>query len=597
MSSSWQPPVDYRSRPVTVLGGGVLGRRIAACWASAGYNIRVREPNSETGTQCLEYVKENIDSYPSAKTNKGRGYGTVSVHQDLETAVKEAWLVVEAIPERINLKIDTFAELESLAPQDAILATNSSSYRSGEMLEKVSDVTKTRILNTHYMMPPEAMIVELMTDGYTDPAIIAFMKERQKEAGNMPYVARKESTGFIFNRLWAAIKREVMTILADGVSTPEEIDCMWKEMFGKGGNGPCRSMDKIGLDTVDSIERHYIQERGLPSEKTVDFLKKNYLDIGKLGDKSGKGGFYPRVPKLLVLDIGLAAEHNPLAAGKVLEVSGHGKSKVLVEGQRLPDGIDYDLEDKRMFWTCMGTPGVGDGEVFSANLDGTDVRCILSRGSINTPKQIVVEPAAKKLYLSDREGMKVLRCDYDGGNFETLVKTGDSAVDGTKDSYKWCVGIAVSPKRGKFYWTQKGPSKSGQGRIFCADIDGPATEERTDVQLVLDNLPEPIDLEVDDETDSLYWTDRGELPLGNTVNKARLDPVTGMIAADGSVRPYQILHSRFNETIGLKLDKEAACLYVTDLGGAVYRCSLDGKGKKETIFTLEDGAFTGITVL
>jgi 3-hydroxyacyl-CoA dehydrogenase len=162
----------------------------------------------------------------------------------LALAVKDAWLVVEAIPERLDLKISTLAELESLAPKDAILATNSSSYRSGEMLEKVSDATKTRIMNTHYFMPPKNMVVELMTDGHTDPAIMEFMKERQKEAGNIPYVARKESTGFIFNRLWAAVKREVLTMLADEVSTPEEIDTMWAEMFVQGSSGPCRLMDR-----------------------------------------------------------------------------------------------------------------------------------------------------------------------------------------------------------------------------------------------------------------------------------------------------------------------------------------------------------------
>lgn len=170
--------------------------------------------------------------------------------------MKDAWLVIEAIPERIELKISTFAELESLAPKDAILASNSSSYRSGEMLERVSDATKTRIMNTHYFMPPSIMIVELMTDGYTEPAILPFMAERQKEAGTLPYTARKESTGFIFNRLWAAIKREVLTILAEGVSIPEEIDDLWKRMFVEGGMGPCQFMDRKLTHTVPSNAMH-----------------------------------------------------------------------------------------------------------------------------------------------------------------------------------------------------------------------------------------------------------------------------------------------------------------------------------------------------
>jgi 3-hydroxyacyl-CoA dehydrogenase len=161
----------------------------------------------------------------------------------LREAVENAWLVIEAVPEKIQLKIDTFAELESLSPADCILASNSSSYRSSEMLEKVSESTMKRILNMHYYMPPKCMVVELMTDGHTKDEIFPFLTERCKEGNTLPYVARKQSTGFIFNRLWAAVKRETLTILAEGVSVPEEIDSLWTEMFVKGGSTPCKTMD------------------------------------------------------------------------------------------------------------------------------------------------------------------------------------------------------------------------------------------------------------------------------------------------------------------------------------------------------------------
>ncbi len=169
--------------------------------------------------------------------------GTVRAFEDLKTAVQDAWLVIEAVPEKLELKLDTFADLETLAPIDAILATNSSSYKSSEMLNKVSATTKARILNTHYYMPPAVMVVELMTDGHTESGIFPFMVDRQKEAGTIPFVARKESTGFIFNRLWAAVKRESLMILAEGVSVPEEIDAMWSLMFSNTGKGPCQTMD------------------------------------------------------------------------------------------------------------------------------------------------------------------------------------------------------------------------------------------------------------------------------------------------------------------------------------------------------------------
>lgn len=106
-------------------------------------------------------------------------------------------------------------------------------------------------LYRHYYMPPGNMVVELMTDGFTDTAIIEYLVKQSRQVATLPYVARKESTGFIFNRLWAAVKRETLTILAEGVSTPEEIDSMWSEMFVKGASLPCKTMDGKYLLVID----------------------------------------------------------------------------------------------------------------------------------------------------------------------------------------------------------------------------------------------------------------------------------------------------------------------------------------------------------
>ncbi|KAG8166195.1 hypothetical protein KVR01_004747 [Diaporthe batatas] len=600
MSSSCKVPEDYHSRPVAILGGGVLGRRIATSWVAAGYDVCVRDPDASQRRACEKYVRENARDFPAAKSNLN-GYGEISTQIELSDAVQGAWLVIEAVPEKLQLKIDTFADLEAHAPKDAILASNSSSYKSSEMLGKIKyEATKARILNTHYYMPPTNNIVELMTCGFTDPDVIEFLRERQMEAGTTPYVARKESTGFILNRLWAAVKRETLTILAEEVSTPQEIDEMFRTMF-RTEMAPCKTMDDVGLDTVAFIESHYVAERGLPADKTVDFVQRNYVDKGKLGAKCQQGGLYPRVPRLLVLDLGLAATKISPAPGFVLEISGDGKNqKVLAKSQAYPDGIDLDKSSGRMFWTCMGSPGRPDGEVFSANLgDGSDATCIVPKGAVNTPKQLVVEPESKKLYFCDREGMRVLRCNYDGGELETIIKTGDSEAEGFADQTKWCVGIAVSRKHNKFYWTQKAASKSGKGRIFCASIDTPAGQEaenRTDVRLLLDNLPEPIDLEVDELNETLYWTDRGELPLGNSVNRAVLDPESGLVVKNDSGTSHEVLVRHLNEAIGLKLDLEAGHMYLTDLGGSLYRCNLDGS-EKQKIYSSDERALAGITIV
>lgn len=287
--SSWSES-SIRNRPVVVLGGGVLGRRIACTWAAGGYNVIIRDPSEEQRNAALLYISQNIHQFAKLTNSQP---GKVSVTEDLEAAVKDAWQVIEAIPEKLEWKIDTFGELDTLTKDDCLLCSNSSSYKSSEMLVKVKAEGRGRILNTHYMMPPDNSIVELMTDGETAPEIFPFLVERLKDVGMKPIVARKESTGFVFNRVWAAIKREFLTILAEGVSTPEELDSVWIEMFGKSKIGPCEMMDAVGLDTVAFIEEHYIKERNLSGDKTIDFLKTNYLNEGKLGSKSGKGGLYP----------------------------------------------------------------------------------------------------------------------------------------------------------------------------------------------------------------------------------------------------------------------------------------------------------------
>jgi 3-hydroxyacyl-CoA dehydrogenase/sugar lactone lactonase YvrE len=594
------PPVD--GRVLAVLGGGVLGRRIACAWAASGYDVVIRDPSPDQRKAAVQYCETSMPLY-SDSTKRG----TVRAVEDLKEAVEKAWLVIEAVPEILKLKISTFAELEKLAPSDAILCSNSSSYKSREMLGELQESTKRRVLNMHYYMPPQARIVELMTCGFTDKAIFPFLYEKLKEIRMSPYVARKESTGFIFNRLWAAIKREVLNILAEGVSTPTEIDEIFLQMF-TGETGPVETMDRVGLDTVSFIEQHYIDEFGFP-DKTVKFLQK-YLDEGKLGFKSTKGGLLPPKhatrsadePQVIVLDAGLATSNpmNAFSAGRILTGTSDTKSwQPLVTGQNIPDGVDFSASAGRLFWTNMGVPSQNDGAVFSCKLDGSDIKQIVPQGAIHTPKQLTIDHQNSKLYFSDREGLRVWRCNFDGSDLELLVQAGDwKDAAQMANQTNWCVGIAVCPSAGKFYWTQKGPSKGGKGRIFRANIDFPKGHDaktRTDIEVLFQNLPEPIDLEIDEETNTLYWTDRGELPLGNSINRAKIDTIKP-VEGNATSRPgsdYELVARGLHEAIGIKLDPKNRNMYVTDLGGSVYRFDMDGGNRKKLY---EGGAFTGITL-
>jgi 3-hydroxyacyl-CoA dehydrogenase len=590
-------------RVVTVLGGGVLGRRIACAWAASGYDVLVRDPSPEQRTAAVRYCETSMSQYSNSPKR-----GSVHALEDLAAAVEKSWLVIEAVPEVLPLKISTFADLEKLTPADAILCSNSSSYKSREMLGDLQESTKRRILNMHYYMPPQARVVELMTDGFTDEVIFPFLYEKLQQIGMQPYVARKESTGFIFNRLWAAIKREALNILSEEVSTPAEIDEIWRQMF-TGQSAPVEMMDRVGLDTVAFIEQHYIDEFGFP-DKPVKFLQR-YINQGKLGLKSAKGGLLPPRQtgesadglRLYILDTGLATS-NPMdafQAGRILVGSPDAKPlQSLVTGQRIPDGIDISASAGRLFWTTMGVPSENDGAIFSSKLDGTDLREIVGQGVIHTPKQLTIDHQNSKLYIGDREGLRVWRCNFDGSGLEILVQAGDWQDESHQaDATRWCVGVGVSPATNKFYWTQKGPSKGNRGRIFRANMDfrpGEDAKTRTDVEVLFQNLPEPIDLDVDEAGGFLYWTDRGELPLGNSINRAKLDavkPVSGSAATSLPGKDYELIARGLHEAIGIKLDPQNQHMYTTDLGGAVYRFAMDGSNKK-TMY--EGGAFTGIAI-
>lgn len=341
----------------------------------------------------------------------------------------------------------------------------------------------------------------------------------------------------------------------------------------------------------------------------MDFLQAKYLKDDRLGDKSTKGGLYPpstavvesHTAKLVVCELGLSkplsgkSMKELFASGRLLELSTNGKSsRIVLESADLPDGIDFCEANRRLYWTDMGLVSENNGSVKSCELDGRDVRTIIPKGNIHTPKQIIVHEPSQKIYVCDREGLRVMRCDLDGTNLETIVQTGDWTNEQDKtDKTKWCVGIAVSSTEGKFFWTQKGPSKGMQGRIFAANIDMPEGEtasSRTDIQCILEKLSEPIDLEYHEESATLYWTDRGELPYGNTLNRARMG-----VAAGESVK-HEIIAQNFDEAIGLKLDPTTQSIFVSDMGGTVWRCDFDGS-RKSVVFQDKSNAFTGMTLV
>jgi len=276
---------DIRDRPVAVIGAGTLGRRIALMFASRGGTVRMHDPSAEQVMAATEYVAQTL---PEVVEKRGSGdVGVVKAAASVAEALDDAWLVVEAVPEKLEIKIPLWGQVDAAAPADTIFATNSSSYPSRLMTKEIRN--KARLCNVHFYMPPESNAVDLMSDGQTDRCVLDTLLAVLPEFDIHPFEARRESVGFIFNRIWAAIKRESLAVVSERVARPQDVDAMFKINWHM-PVGPFEMMDQVGLDVVLDIENHYAEDNPNLASGPRELLHA-YVDAGKLGVKTGEG-FY-----------------------------------------------------------------------------------------------------------------------------------------------------------------------------------------------------------------------------------------------------------------------------------------------------------------
>ena len=277
-------PANIADRPVTVIGGGTLGRRIALMLSLQGAEVRVYDTSLAVARAALEYVA--TQRHRAVEELGGNPAVRLAATDDLVDALRDAWLVVESVPDKLGLKQAIFADLDHLAAPDAVLASNSSSFASSEFIGGVN--SPERVLNMHFYMPPDVRSVELMSSGHTDPRIIELLMAELPKYALKPHRVRKQSAGFIFNRVWAAIKRESLLVVAEGVAEPQDVDALFADLF-KSEITPFRFMDEMGLDVVLDVENHYCEVAGVEN-KSAPMLQE-YIARGWLGVKSGRG-FY-----------------------------------------------------------------------------------------------------------------------------------------------------------------------------------------------------------------------------------------------------------------------------------------------------------------
>jgi 3-hydroxybutyryl-CoA dehydrogenase len=269
-----------------VIGAGVIGKQIASWTALYDYNLRIYDTNPEA----LKALKEYIELYfkPSDVEGKSKLLEKITYHNNLSEAVADADLVIEAVPEDLKLKKKVFSQIDKAAPPHAIIATNSSSIPVSKIEDAVK--RKDKVLNIHFYQPINMRpMVDIMGGCETSDETLEKGKTWIESIDCVPLVVLKECLGFVFNRVWRAVKKECLKIWAEGYADFRDVDRGWRIFTGM-NMGPFALMDGVGLDVVYDIEMSYYKESGNPDDKPPQALK-DKIKRGELGIKSGKG-FY-----------------------------------------------------------------------------------------------------------------------------------------------------------------------------------------------------------------------------------------------------------------------------------------------------------------
>lgn len=277
-------------RKVAVIGAGTMGHGIAQVAALAGCSVAIRDVDPKQLEKALAGIQKSLDKAvekgKATSEQRAAALALVRVETDLGRAVSDADLVVEAVPERIELKRKVFAEVSALAREDAILATNTSSLSIAAIAQHIPH--PQRFVGMHFFNPvPVMKLVEVVSGAATSMTTANAVAALARSMGKEPILVR-DSPGFATSRLGVAIGLEAIRMMEEGVATAEDID----KAMTLGYNhpmGPLRLTDLVGLDVRLGISEYLTQELGARFEPPA--LLKKMVAEGKLGQKSGQG-FY-----------------------------------------------------------------------------------------------------------------------------------------------------------------------------------------------------------------------------------------------------------------------------------------------------------------
>ena len=299
---------------ITILGSGVMGHGIAQVSATAGYNVVLRDIKQEFLGKAMEKIKWSLDKLVSKeKITKKEGdliFSRITPIVDLNEAVKNAELVIEVVPEIMDLKKSVYAELDKAAGPDVIFASNTSTLPITEIANTTSRPEK--FIGIHFFNPPQLMkLVEIIPGEKTSQEITDLTQEYVKSVNKQAVLCRKDVPGFIINRLFIPMVHEACYAQDRTNATLEEIDSAVKFKLGF-PMGIFELADFTGMDVIHkaTVEMHLRDKKVINPHPTIEKM----FDEKKLGQKSGEGYYkysddkYERVS----LSEELAEKFNPI---------------------------------------------------------------------------------------------------------------------------------------------------------------------------------------------------------------------------------------------------------------------------------------------
>ena len=287
--------MDNKIKKVAVIGCGIMGTQIAVLSASRDYEVAVYDIDRTSPTKVQAYFRTVIQfsqNKPLLSLDEWlKGAEQIEVFEEPGMAVKDADLVIEAVSENLELKRTIFKQLDGLAPDRAVLATNSSSIPISRIQKAVK--RPQRCLNIHfYSLVLGTNMADIMGGTETTAETVKTAETWVRSLGCVPLTVKKEILGFCFNRVWRAVKREALHMWAGGFVDFRDIDRAWMIAYGT-PQGPFGTMDRVGLDVVYDIEMVYYNESKDPKDHPPDALKE-MVQRKECGMKTRKGFYtYP----------------------------------------------------------------------------------------------------------------------------------------------------------------------------------------------------------------------------------------------------------------------------------------------------------------